>query len=215
MGRVQPTSGSPAPSTSSVLCPSRPSRSDSERVRSLHGSLRPILLAAVLTAGLAAICRGQGPAADSPPAAFTIRADWFDRGNVRVSTPGQRYADKFACIWNAGELPNRAEYDVDFPVSGDYTIAALFAARTPRPVEIYLDGEKVVEGFTGATGSWQTSQARWETQGTVHIEKGRRTIKLLCAGPMPFRECQGCNGNRSRAPQQLSGRGRCAADRLG
>ena len=37
-----------------------------------------------------------------PSSAFTIRADWFDRGNVRVSRPGEGYADKYACIWNAG-----------------------------------------------------------------------------------------------------------------
>jgi hypothetical protein len=48
-----------------------------------------------------------------PAGQFTIRADWFDRGNVRVRTPGQDYADKYACIWNAGQLPNQAEYDLD------------------------------------------------------------------------------------------------------
>ncbi len=144
-----------------------------------------MLLAAILSVHAASHSAGQTHAPAPPPAAFTIRADWFDRGNVRVSTPGQAYADRFACIWNAGELPNQAEYDLDVPVTGDYTIVALFAAHSPRPVDIYLDGNKVLEGFTGATGSWQTSSAHWETQGTVRIERGRRTIKLLCEGPMP------------------------------
>ena len=68
-------------------------------------------------------------AADAKPAdSFTIRCDWFDRGNVRVSTPGQLYADKFACIWNAGNLPNQAEYDLEFPVTADYTLVALYTA---------------------------------------------------------------------------------------
>ncbi len=154
------------------------------RRRPTGGARRPIVLAVLLLAGAGAICAGQD-APGGPAASFTIRADWFDRGNVQVSTPGLSYADKFACIWNAGELPNRAEYDLDFPVTGEYTIAALYAAQSARPVEIYIDGEKVVEGFHGVTGGWKTSQARWETQGAVRIEKGRRTVKLLCAGPMP------------------------------
>ncbi len=128
---------------------------------------------------------GAGDALGGPAASFTIRADWFDRGNVQVSVPGDSYADQYACIWNAGELPNWAEYDLDFPVTAEYTIVALYAAHAPRPVEIYLDGERIVDGFRGETGGWKTSTARWETQGTVRIAEGRHTLKLLCAGPMP------------------------------
>lgn len=124
------------------------------------------------------------PAAGAePPAAFTIRADWFDRGNVRVSKSGESYADKYACIWNAGKLPNQSEYDVDFPVTADYTLVALYTAHSSRPVDIYLDGEKVHQGFAAVTGSWQTSRARWETQCTMRVTEGRHTIKLLCPGP--------------------------------
>ena len=119
--------------------------------------------------------------AAEPVASFTIRADWFDRGNVRVSD-GEGYADRYACIWNAGQLPNQAEYDLDFPVTADYTLVALYAAETSRPVDIYLDGEKVHRGLAGVTGSWQTSTARWETQCTVHVTAGRHTIKLVCPG---------------------------------
>ncbi|MDY0166929.1 MAG: SUMF1/EgtB/PvdO family nonheme iron enzyme [Thermoguttaceae bacterium] len=157
----------------------------SERERRLHTAGSEILLAVLLVAGAEAACLGQERNSASPAAGFTIRADWSDRGNIRVSTLGESYADKFACIWNAGELPNWAEYDLDFPVTADYTIAALYAAHSPRPVEVYLDGEKIVEGFTSATGGWQTSHARWETQGTVRIIQGRHTVKLHCAGPMP------------------------------
>jgi hypothetical protein len=40
------------------------------------------------------------------PVEFTLRADWFERGNVAVAEGGE-YADRFACIYNAGELPNQ------------------------------------------------------------------------------------------------------------
>ncbi|MHC4399516.1 MAG: SUMF1/EgtB/PvdO family nonheme iron enzyme [Planctomycetota bacterium] len=124
-----------------------------------------------------------GRAAEPPVAALTIRADWYDRGNVRVSLPPEAYADKYACIWNAGALPNQSEYDVEFPVTAEYTFVALYTAASSRPVEIHIDGEKVHTGFASVTGSWQTSSAKWETQCTLRITRGKHTIKLLCPGP--------------------------------
>jgi len=118
-------------------------------------------------------------AADS----FVIRCDWYDRGNCRKDRPGRGYADKYPCIVNGGKLPNQAEYDLDFPVAAEYTISALYTTRQARPVDILLDGKKLVRGFKSATGSWQTSRAKWEAQCTARITKGKHTIKLLCPGP--------------------------------
>ena len=134
------------------------------------------LLVAVLPSGLAA-------SDDRPAGSFTIRADWFDRGNVRVSTPGENYADKYPCIWNAGNLPNQSEYDLEFPVTAEYTFVALYTALDSRPVEIYLDGRKIHQGFASVTGSWQTGQAKWEMQCKMRVTEGKHTIKLLCPGP--------------------------------
>jgi formylglycine-generating enzyme required for sulfatase activity len=140
--------------------------------------------------GLCGSLLADAPATEPQPAAsFTIRADWLDRGNVRVSTPGESYADKFPCIWNAGELPNRAEYDLDFPVTADYTLVALYTAQNSRPVDVYLDGVKVHQGFAGVTGGWQTSSARWETQCTIRVTQGPHTLKLLCPGPCICHVC--------------------------
>ncbi len=134
------------------------------------------LLSVALTP--AALVAGDAPVAGS----FTIRADWFDRGNIRVSTPGQSYADKFACIWNAGKLPNQAEYDLDFPVTAQYTFVALYTAHDSRPVDILLDGKKVHGGFAAVTGSWATSAAAWEKQCTFPVTQGNHTITLICPG---------------------------------
>ena len=57
----------------------------------------------------ALIAATRSAQADAPPASFTIRADWFDRGNVRASVRGTEYADKHPCIWNAGQLRDRPE----------------------------------------------------------------------------------------------------------
>ena len=116
---------------------------------------------------------------------LTIQAHDFDRGNVRVSLPGEEYAGQHACIWNAGQLPNRAEYEIEFPVTADYTLSALYAAAQARPVEISLDGKKAQTGFSGVTGSWDTKSARWEQQCTLRITRGPHTLLLECPGPMP------------------------------
>ncbi len=118
-------------------------------------------------------------------ASFTIDAPDFDRGNVRVSIPGQHYAGKFACIWDGGKFPNRAEYDINFPVSADYTLFALYTAESSRAVDIYLDGKRIHTGLNGITGNWNTNHARWEKQRAFHITKGRHTIKLQSEKSMP------------------------------
>jgi len=117
-------------------------------------------------------------AADS----FTIRCDWLDRGNVATTGIADGYSDKYRCIVDGSVRPNQAEYDLDFPVAADYTISALYASGQPRPVEILLDGKLLVVGFKGATGGFQTSSAKWETQGTAKITQGKHTLKLLCQG---------------------------------
>ncbi|NUQ65157.1 MAG: carbohydrate-binding protein, partial [Pirellulales bacterium] len=131
---------------------------------------------------LSAAMPGAAAAAD---AEFTIEARDFDGGNARVSLTGEAYADGPSCIWNAGELPNWAEYEIEFPVTADYTLSALYAAAQARPVEIRLDDKQVHVGFQGATGNWNTSSARWEEQCKLPIARGTHTIALRCEGPFP------------------------------
>ncbi|MBM4044431.1 MAG: carbohydrate-binding protein [Planctomycetes bacterium] len=116
---------------------------------------------------------------------FTIGAADFDRGNVRVSLPGQPYAGKYPCIWNGGKYPNQAEYDIEFPVTAEYSFEALYAAADSRPVDIYLDGQKVHTGFASITGGWDTSHAKWEKQCTIRVTQGKHTVKLQRQECMP------------------------------
>ncbi|HOD83099.1 MAG: Formylglycine-generating sulfatase enzyme [Planctomycetes bacterium ADurb.Bin126] len=109
----------------------------------------------------------------------------FDASNLRVSLTGHDYADGPSCIWNAGELPNYAEYEIDFPVSGEYALSILYAAQQARPVQIRLDDKTVHTGLAGTTGSWQTRSARWEPQCTLKIEKGWHALALFRDDCMP------------------------------
>ena len=81
-----------------------------------------------------------GTRADS----FTVRCDWLDRGNVDAGSVARSYTGKHPCIVNGGVMPNQAEYDLDFPVAGEYTIHALYTAAGSRPVDILLDGKLLV-----------------------------------------------------------------------
>ncbi|MDX9979744.1 MAG: SUMF1/EgtB/PvdO family nonheme iron enzyme [Lentisphaeria bacterium] len=122
---------------------------------------------------------GLARAADS----FTVRADWFDRGNVVSGLPGESYATRWPAIWNGGKLPNRAEYDLDFPVAGTYAIWALYTAKDSRPVDILVDGQVAHRGLAGVTGSWSSDKAVWEKQVEVELTAGRHTVALVCPGP--------------------------------
>ena len=117
-------------------------------------------------------------AADS----FTVRCDWFDRGNVDSRGLARSYSGKYSCIVNGGKVPNQAEYDIDFPATAEYTIHALYAAHQARPVDILLDGKKLVRGFNKTTGDWNTNSAKWFEQCAATIAKGKHTIKLICPG---------------------------------
>ena len=135
---------------------------------------------------LIALCLAGSPALGQekrPPNSILIRAYEFDRGNVKVHDVGMSYADKEPVVINGGVTPNTAEYDLDFPVTADYVVSARYAAHDSRPVDLFLDDEKLVRGITATTGSWNTSTAVWEKQCEVKITKGKHCFKFVCPGP--------------------------------
>ncbi|MCP4858177.1 MAG: SUMF1/EgtB/PvdO family nonheme iron enzyme [Fuerstiella sp.] len=119
------------------------------------------------------------------PSEFTIEAHDFDSSNLRVSQRGDSYANLHPCIWNRGEYPNRADYEIDFPVEADFDLSILYTAADSRPVTILLDGRQVHVGVATVTGSWQTDHAKWEKQCTVHITRGKHTLTLRRQDCMP------------------------------
>jgi formylglycine-generating enzyme required for sulfatase activity len=127
------------------------------------------------------------PAAEWQGAAnvITVMAPDYDRSNLQVSQPGEIYAGRYACIWNGQQYPNQAEYEIDFPVAGEYSLAALYTAADSRPVDILLDGKKVHTGLASLTGDWNTNAAAWETQCSLTLTAGVHTIRLERQECMP------------------------------
>jgi len=152
--------------------------------RQAQASSRRVRVATLVLVGVlvAAGCLAQA-AEKRQPNSMRVGAFEFTRGNVKVFDTGMSYADREPVVINGGKLPNTMEYDLDFPVGAQYTISVKYAAQQVRPVDIFLDQKLVVRGLNSATGSWQSSSAKWEKQADVDISKGEHTVKLVCPGP--------------------------------
>ena len=140
------------------------------------------------------------------PGSLTIPAWSFDRGNARIDASPDEYADAGPLAGGGPEQPADAvaEYDIDFPVAGDYTLHFKYAAAEARPVDVWLDNRRVGKGCTGITigtrpteypvrFSWNSRSAKWEglhdhKQGRLvklSVTKGKHTLKITRRGPLP------------------------------
>jgi len=144
------------------------------------------------------------PAKDTaaPRAAGTllIPAWTFDRGNVRIYASPDKHANAGPLIGSAPEHTGQsaAEYDIDFPVSGQYTILAHYTSVQARPVEVFLDG-KSFGRFCNGVGfnsppyelpirtSGDSWDAKWDMYDrvTISVTKGKHTLKLARDGKFP------------------------------
>ena len=137
---------------------------------------------------------------------LTIPACTFDRGNVPILASPDQHADAGPIIGGQANEPDPffAEYDVDFPVAGEYTLQIQYAAGEARPVDVWLDDRHLGKGCTGVTigtrpteypvrFSWSSRSATWEgfadhRKGSLvklSVTKGRHTLKISRRGPFP------------------------------
>ncbi len=114
---------------------------------------------------------------------MTIDAWAYDRGNVRVFA--DEYADAGPMIAYGGESPIFVEYDLLLPATSDYTLSLRYAAATPRPVVLLIDGRKLGLACRFATGSWNTSGAAWEETIHLSLSAGPHTLRLERAADFP------------------------------
>ena len=118
-----------------------------------------------------------GAEKSKPGGSFEIPAWAFDRGsNVVTLTSG--YADAEAMVGNL-RYPTGIEYDIDFPVAGEYALSIRYAAATARPVQLFLDAKDLPAACRTPTGGWKTSRAAWEKTCKLTITKGKHTLKLF------------------------------------
>lgn len=119
---------------------------------------------------------------DLAAASFDLPAWSFERGNVKVFT--REYADGGPMIAYGGRSPAIAEFDVEIPGSGDYRFSIQYAAATPRPVSLLIDGKVALDICREVTGSWNTSGAKWE-RSNLYLPAGKHTFRLQRRGDFP------------------------------
>ena len=107
---------------------------------------------------------------------FVIPSWAMDRGNVRVFTDG--WADTSPMVAFGGNSPIFVEYDIDWPADGTCQLDIQYAAGSPRPVALLLDGKPAGDVCRTTTGSWNTSGAKQEKSATFNLSKGKHLIRL-------------------------------------
>lgn len=115
---------------------------------------------------------------------IVVEAEDYARGNARKSFDG--YGDKIGVIYNNGELPNIAEYDVTLKDAGRYQLELRYAAAAPRPVQVIVNGQLATSKAAGkVTGSWYPDTQTWFAESVLSLKAGANVIRLECAGPFP------------------------------
>ena len=133
-----------------------------------------------------------------------IDAWTFDRGNARIYASPNQYANSGPLVGGGPPAPAEGvvEYDIDFPVSGKYTLQVRYAADEARAVEVLVDGKPMGKCCMGVTFgsppfthpvtfSGNSRNARWEgfcKRGKLvelSITKGKHTLKFARRGPLP------------------------------
>jgi hypothetical protein len=191
-----------------------------------------------LRAGVAAL-RLPVPEPKLPGARGTIKIPaWtFDRGNVDIYADVNRYANAGPLVGGPEDAGRRGkahrqgsprqssgqagqagesvvEYDIHVPVAGDYILKARYASPEARPVEAFMNGRHLGQGFDHATfgtapgelpvrlgGHSQAARRRHEEvfggfEGPIvfTLSEGKQTLKLTRRGPLPnFMHLSLCN----------------------
>ena len=115
---------------------------------------------------------------------FTFRAEWFSGGDMVLR--GLPYSDKYVAL-SPGSNPSdsRADFELDFPESGDYALDALYSACDSRPLALEFDGRVVLDrALGGVNGSWLTSESTWERQLTLeNVAAGKHVLTVRAHSP--------------------------------
>ncbi len=123
------------------------------------------------------------PLAEMGSAAMMVEAEAFTAGNLKIDVQG--YGEAIGVVYNAGELPNFCEYEIDLP-EGFYQLELRYAAAEARPVQVVLDGVTLVQAAAGeVTGSWYPDTQRWFAEAVLPLSAGRHTLRLIREGPFP------------------------------
>jgi hypothetical protein len=75
---------------------------------------------------------------------LVIPAWSFARGNVVIHTDADKYADAGPVVVSgpAEHWGWTVEYDIDIPVTTNYTLQICYASAEPRPINVRLDSKR-------------------------------------------------------------------------
>lgn len=141
-----------------------------EKKRSAGGAIwlwRMVALAGWLCAGVGSAWFGctaaWGEPAAKPDGSFLIPAYAYDRSVdiVTCTAATSSYVDAEPMVGNF-RYPSQVEYDIEFPVSGEYALHIRYAALEARPLAVWLDDKELGPGCRTPTGGWTASRANWK-----------------------------------------------------
>ena len=121
---------------------------------------------------------------DGTKQAFTFRAEWFNGGTMTLR--GLPYSDRYIALCPPGGVNESfADFEIDFPETGDYEFWAFYSANDSRPLTLELDGTVVSDkALANTNGSWLTSASTWERQvDLLNVSAGKHTITVRAFSP--------------------------------
>ncbi|HCO25324.1 MAG TPA: hypothetical protein DIT97_20725 [Gimesia maris] len=120
---------------------------------------------------------GADPRLYESQSAILLEAEAYQSGNVVKSTTG--YGEGIGVIYNAGKLPNIAEYEVEISEAGRYQVELRYAAAAARPVQLLINGNLVNDSAAGkVTGSWYPKSQQWKVEGIYQFKAGLNRVRL-------------------------------------
>lgn len=135
-----------------------------------------------------------------------ILAWTFDRGNVEIDANPDKCGGAGPVVGGGPRTGEEVavEYDIDFPVTGDYTLTIRYASANALPVNVLLDGKNLGEACAGVTfgsapfekpvrlssDSWEARKNRetFSKDGEIvklSVTQGKHTLKFARRGPLP------------------------------
>ena len=60
-----------------------------------------------------------------------------------------------------------------------------YAAESPRPMYIFLNGEFITRGLSSKTGGWSVGYQNWEKQASISIKQGRNILHFYRYNAIP------------------------------
>ncbi|WP_417382552.1 DUF1553 domain-containing protein [Gimesia sp.] len=127
---------------------------------------------------------GADPRLYQSQSAILLEAEAYQTGNVKKSNIG--YGEGIGVIYNAGKLPNIAEYEVEIPEAGRYQLEIRYAAAAARPVQLLINSDLVNDSAAGeVTGSWYPKSQQWKVQGVYQFKAGQNLVRLESKNAFP------------------------------